>query len=167
MIPTPITRLWRDQRVRFLVVGGFNTGSSLIVSWAVFFLLSQRLHFDARITGEIASVICTVINVTVAFVGYKFVVFRTRGNSLHEYLRFYIVYAIPITAGLVLQPVLMTFIQKLYGSKFSFYIATALITGGTVIISYHGHKRVTFRQKHSKDVSSTPATEPSRYPTSH
>ena len=140
-----VTRLWRDQRVRFLVVGAFNTGNSVLVSYAVFFLLTRHLHLDPRIIGEITGVLCTVINITIAFLLYKFIVFNTRGNYLREYLRFYIVYAIPTAAGLLLLPILMTLLRRYFGTR-TFYVTQAIITAITVVASYFGHKNVTFRQ---------------------
>jgi putative flippase GtrA len=176
-----ITRLWRDQRVRFLVVGAFNTAISIPVSWSIFFFLAKLLHLDQRLIAEITTVIATILNITIAFVGYKFVVFRTRGNYLPEYLRFYIVYAIPTICGLVLLPVLMTVLQHRFGN-YTFYIAQGFLTAVTIIISYVGHKRITFRQTNVPDPTgpphgfpieplppestSTPAKAPSRYPTS-
>ena len=39
-----------------------------------------------------------------ASVSYRFLVFRTRGNYLRAYLRFYAVYAVPTAAGFILFP---------------------------------------------------------------
>src|SRR5438445_367551 len=82
----------RGQLLRYLVVGGWNT----LFGYSCFFLLVRLfLHFlpaQPALSASIALVFATVINVTVSFLGYKWFVFRTRGNYLREYRRSLLVY---------------------------------------------------------------------------
>jgi putative flippase GtrA len=120
------------QPVRFLIAGGFNTVWGYGSFALLYYLLSPCLHYFAILT------IANVINVTVSFTTYKFLVFCTRGNYLREYLRFYAVNAIPIILGYVLFPLLT---QALHVNP---YLAQAFILVVTVITSYFGHKHISF-----------------------
>ena len=128
-----VARAAASQPLRFLVVGGWNTGSSYLVFAVLYYLFSPYVHYLVVLAAA------TVVNVTNAFLCYKFFVFRTRGNFLREYLRFYTVYAVPIGAGLVL----LTFAIEVL--KMNAYLAQALITLGMTIVSYFGHKHFSFR----------------------
>lgn len=122
-----------NQPLRFLVVGGWNTGSSYLVFAVLYYLFSPYAHYLVILAAA------TVVNVTNAFLCYKFFVFRTRGNYLREYLRFYTVYAVPIGVGLAL----LTFAIEVL--KMNAYAAQALITAGMAVVSYFGHKHFSFR----------------------
>ena len=80
-----------------------------------------------------------LINVTMAYCSYKFFVFRTKGNYLREYLRFYAVYAVPIGVGFALLP----FLIEVFG--LNAYLAQAIVIGVTTTVGYFGHKHVSFR----------------------
>jgi putative flippase GtrA len=81
--------------VRYLIVGGWNTLFGYLSFATLYYFFSPVVHY------MLIMVMSTVINITNAFVFYKFLVFRTRGNYLREYLRFYAVYAVPIAAGFI------------------------------------------------------------------
>ena len=131
--------LCRDRAIveapeaRFLVVGGGNTASGYTVSSLVYYLL----HAFTPLLAIIA--ICTVINVTVSYVTQKFLVFRTRGNTVAEYLRFYVVSGVSIVLSFVLLPIAID------GLKMNPYLSMAIVTGITTGVSYFGHKHVSFR----------------------
>jgi putative flippase GtrA len=124
-----------SQPLRFLAVGAFNTGAGYLVFALLYYLFSPYAHYLV-ILGASA-----VINVTIAFVCYKFIVFRTRGNYLREYLRFYAVYAVPIGVGVAL----LTFAIEVL--KMNAYLAQGLITIGMAVVSYFGHKHISFRPR--------------------
>jgi putative flippase GtrA len=104
----------RGQLRRYLVVGVWNT----LFGYGCFFLMVRLLlHLvpaQPALTASIATVLATIINVTVSFLGYKWFVFRTRGNYLREYRRSMLVYLpsfvfnglaiAPLTALLPLAP---------------------------------------------------------------
>ena len=128
-----ILRVWRHQGLRYLVAGGTNTALSYGVFALSYHLLAPYVHY------MIVVVCCTVINITVAYLNYKFVVFRTRGNYVREYLRFYGVYAVPIGLGFLLFPLGVEVLRA------NAYAIQAVITVITVVLSYYGHKHVSFR----------------------
>lgn len=85
-------------------------------------------------------VIGTIINITNAFICHKVFVFRTKGNYIKEYLRYYVVYAVPTALGFIFFPFCIEVL------KMNFYVTQAILTFITVIISWFGHKHISFRQ---------------------
>jgi len=133
-----IARLFRAaadrQELRYLVAGGWNTLFGYSSFALLYYLFAGRVHY------AVIMVASTIINVTMAYVSYKVFVFRTPGNYLREYLRFYAVYAVPIGLGFVLLPLLVE------TTHLNMYLAQAIVTLITVVISYLGHKHVSFRR---------------------
>ena len=78
------------QVVRYLVVGAWNTLFGYGMYALLNFLLAPLLN--EYLAAMAASVLANVIAISVAFLGYKLWVFRTKGNFLREYLRCYLVY---------------------------------------------------------------------------
>jgi putative flippase GtrA len=87
-----------------------------------------------------------VLNITVSFLGYKWFVFRTRGNYLKEWARCLIVYSGSIALGLALLPPTVFVVGHLTGNpRAAPYIAGALLLGVQVILSFLGHKTFSFK----------------------
>ncbi len=124
-----------SQPLRFLAVGVWNTGFGYLAFALLYFLFSPFVHYMAILAATV------VVNVTNSFLCYKFLVFRTRGHYLREYLRFYAVYAVPIGLGFVLLPVAIEVL------KLNAYVAQALITVLMAVVSYLGHKHFSFRRR--------------------
>lgn len=98
----------------------------------LFDLFHSVIHYSVILT------IGYVIGISQAYLCYKFLVFRTKGNYLREYLRFYLVYGIAFLFNLAMLPF---FVEVL---KISPIISQGVIVLLTVIISYLGHKRFSF-----------------------
>jgi putative flippase GtrA len=136
------------QMMRYLIVGLWNT----LFGYGCFFLLVRiflhALPTRPSLTASIASVVATVSNVTVSFLGYKWFVFRTKGNYWREYSRSMLVYLpslvlnavaiAPLTEALRLMPSLKTKAP---------YVAGAALAGITVVASFFGHKHISFKTK--------------------
>jgi putative flippase GtrA len=89
------------QFLRYLSVGVFNTVFGYLTYAITFTLLSAVIA--ARVlylAAPLAAIISTPLNITVAFFGYKFLVFRTRGNYLAEWLKCFAVYGTGMLPGL-------------------------------------------------------------------
>jgi putative flippase GtrA len=101
------------QFVRYLCVGVFNTlfgYTTFVVSLTLLnAVLPGRWLY---LTVVLASVISTPFNITVAYVGYKFFVFRTQGNYLREWLKCFAVYGRSMIPGLVALAALTRFLQS-------------------------------------------------------
>ena len=130
-----ITAIWSLQQFRYLVTGGVNTLLSYAIGAITFYLLVDKIHY------LLIMIVSTVICVTVSYVNHKIFVFRTEGNFIREYLRFYLVYAVPICFAFVAFPVFYVVLGV------NPYVAQALIMAVTVVASYIGHKRISFRTR--------------------
>ena len=94
-----------------------------------------------------ASITAKPIAITVAFLGYKHFVFRTKGNYLKEWLRCFAVYGVSIpvellilyvaTKGLLLVPPIRIYAPYLAGIVNSIVIAS---------YSYFAHKKFSFKR---------------------
>jgi putative flippase GtrA len=88
-----------------------------------------------------------LIAITVAFFGYKWFVFRTKGHYLREWLRCIIVYSGTIVFSAIALAPLVGLIR--HTSRYQTqapYIAGAVVAVFTVISSFFGHKYLSFRQ---------------------
>jgi len=94
-----------------------------------------------------ASLVSNFIAISVAFLGYKWFVFRTRGNYLREWLRAFAVYGSSVVVStLALAPVVGLIRHTTRYQTEAPYIAAAVIMIFTVISSFLGHKRFSFRK---------------------
>ena len=125
---------YAQQSLRFLIVGAWNTAFGYLSFVLLYYFFSPFVHYLAIQAATV------VINVTNAFLCHKFIVFRTRGNYLREYLRFYVVYAVPIGLGFVLLP----FGIEVLGMNA--YLTSAVSICLLTFISYFGHKHYSFRR---------------------
>jgi putative flippase GtrA len=118
----PTTRLQRilslmpkGQFIRYLCVGVFNT----LFGYTMFVIALTLLNtaIPGRflyLTAPLASVIVTPLNITVAYFGYKFFVFRTRGNYLIEWLKCFAVYGSGMIPGIVVLSALTKLLQTTF-----------------------------------------------------
>jgi putative flippase GtrA len=134
------------QVVRYLLVGVWNT----LFGYGLYALLTYLLTPLIPYAYMAAALLGTAVCITVSFLGYKLLVFRTRGNFLQEYLRCYLVYGTSTLVNLVLLPVLVA-VLNLYVEPqvYAPYIAGAILTVGTVVASFIGHQQYTFAHKPS------------------
>jgi putative flippase GtrA len=132
------------QFVRYLLVGGFNT----LFGYGLFAGLNWWLSRYSEYGYLLAAVLGNLIAITVAFLGYKWFVFRTRGHYLREWIRCLGVYGSTMLIGLaglvILVPV---FRHHMSNPQPAPYLAAAAMTAVGIVFSFLGHKNVTFRQK--------------------
>jgi putative flippase GtrA len=94
-----------------------------------------------------AAVLGNLIAISVAFLGYKWFVFRTRGNYLAEYIRCLGVYGGSTLIGLAGLSVLVPILRRhLHEPDQAPYIAGAIMVAVTILFSFLGHKKISFRQ---------------------
>ena len=130
--------------MRYLLVGGFNT----VFGYGLFAFLNWWFTGLGSYGYLYASILASLISITVAFLGYKWFVFRTRGNYLIEWIRCVGVYGSSMLIGLAGLSVLVPILRKsLHRPELAPYIAGAIMTAVTVIISFLGHKNISFRRK--------------------
>lgn len=126
----------------YLVVGLWNT----LFGYGTFALLTAVLTPIVPYSYMWASLLSSFLNITVAYLGYKWFVFKTKGNYLREWLRCVAVYGGGIAIGLIALPVLVTLIRRnTHFSSQAPYIAGAILTAATVVYSFVGHKNFSFK----------------------
>ena len=130
------------QLGRYLLVGIWNTAFAY-GTFALFTALLDRYMPASYMAGSLLS---ALLNITVSFLGYKWFVFKTKGNYLREWGRCLMVYSGSIVLGLALLPptvFIVTYVTE--SPRAAPYIAGALLLGVQVILSFLGHKTFSFK----------------------
>ena len=127
---------------RYLLVGAANT----LFGYGTFALLVAILDPVVPHGYILASVISSLVNITVSYLNYKWFVFKTKGNYLREWARCVVVYSSAIAIKVLLLPVVVFAIRR-WTSYYTAapYIAGAVLIGCTTVYSFVGHKRFSFR----------------------
>jgi putative flippase GtrA len=127
---------------RYLIVGTFNT----LFGYLSFAALTALLAPIIPVSYLAAVVLSTPLNITIAFLGYKWFVFRTKGNYLREWARCFAVYISGTVMAMVLLPILVAVLHYGLGmTKSAPYVAGAILTIFGVIYNFFGHKKFSFR----------------------
>jgi putative flippase GtrA len=137
-----------DEVIRFLLVGGFNTGFSLVVYSGFVILFGHLLpHRGKPLIADIAFVISTPIGITVAFLCYKHFVFRTKGNYLKEWIRCFAVYSVSFPIGLVVLPTATHLLQHVLLTRpYAPFLAGIVNSIIIACYSYFAHKKFSFKR---------------------
>ena len=120
------------QKIDYLLVGIWNTVVGYVSFIVLYYLIGVRVHYS------IIFILSSIISITNAYIGYKIFVFKTSGNYLKEYARFYLVYGSLAMGNLILLPV---------GVEL-FRLPPPIVQGGftflNVFLSFLGHKHFSF-----------------------
>jgi putative flippase GtrA len=132
-----IRRLLRDERVRFLIVGGFNTLFGFALFVVVELLVGQYLGYFVSLYSSY------VIAVVVAFLLHRHFTYRVTGtgNVLVDLVRFASVSLVSLAVNTIALPLLVEVVG------ITPIIAQAFIVVITTLVSYFGHKLFSFRRK--------------------
>ena len=132
-------KVWRkipehhQTKARFFVVGIFNTAWSLSIYPVLYFLAAPlKLHYLSILLFSY------IVNMTVAFITNKYLVFKTSGNHLQEYGKFAVLQVLCFVVNLAALPALV----ELAGMKP--VLAQTLFAILVIISSYFWHSRITF-----------------------
>jgi putative flippase GtrA len=138
----------RREQLLYLVVGGWNTVFGYAV-WALLqFMLGNHLHY------LVVLVLAWPIAVLNAYLGYRYVVFRSRGPILRELPRFSLVYVAALIVGLVALPVLLNVLP------FNIYVVQALLTVIVVVGGYLSHRYFSFGAGRRSGTPKLPSYDP-------
>ncbi|MDD5698419.1 MAG: GtrA family protein [Victivallaceae bacterium] len=121
--------------LRFLLTGGWNTVFGILVYAGLYELLHEKAHYLALMIPA------NILAITNAYICYKLFVFKTKGNVIREYLRFYVVYGASIVMSFVLMFLLVD------GLGLHPIVSQILCTAITIACSYIGHRYFSFRLK--------------------
>jgi putative flippase GtrA len=134
--------------IRFLMVGGFNTVFSIALAYLFIFpveLLFPKLPKAAVTT--IANYAALPIAITVAFLAYKWFVFRTRGNYLKEWIKVFAVYGVSLPFPVVVIPLATSLFQHLHITpRLGSLLALVANSGVIACYSYFAHKKFSFKR---------------------
>lgn len=127
-----------DKIVRFLVTGVWNTVFGVLVYIVLYEGLKQWVNY------LVLTVPANILAITNAYICYKLFVFKTRGNILREYLRFYVVYGCAMLLGFVLMFCLVD------GLGFNPVAAQFLCVPVSIVFSYCSHRNYSFSKPKDK-----------------
>lgn len=127
--------LFADQRFLFLLVGGINTGFSVLL----FSMLV--LGFGPRVPSFVSLSISWTISLVLVFFAYRYIVFRVSGNAWSDFLRFT---GTNVTALLINVVALSIFSDWIGWSAIPVQIG---ITCFVIVFNYFAHKHISFRRK--------------------
>lgn len=139
--PGPLIRLVRDQRVVFLIVGGFNT----VVGFGFFVVADFALGpivdaWAGKVVGTVAVLVASYIpSVLVAFTLQRRFTFKVTGHVVRDFLRFQSVNAVSVLINAIALPIVV-------GLGVPRVPAQAAIVVLTTVISYFGHRYFSFRR---------------------
>lgn len=142
-----IKRFFRSKKFRYLLVGGWNTVFGYSTGVGLYKILEHRWPFP------LIGVVANVLSISMSFVTYKTLVFRTQGRWLQEYLKSYLVYGFTAVVGIVAMWLLVRHFA------IPIWYAQGLVIGLTVAASYVGHSRLTFRVKKDSEEKITRGTK--------
>jgi putative flippase GtrA len=143
-----MARLGQDERVRFLGVGATNT----LVGYLLFAALDQFVFYEVAFGYLLSLVLSYCFSTVLAFVLYRRFVFRVAGHVWRDLARFLGVNALAVGINLALLP----FLVEVVGT--SPLISQALILVCTTLVSFLGHKSVSFRRTDAERVPTTAST---------
>ena len=123
-----------SEKINYLLVGGWNTLFGFLAFALLYYWLGRAIHYVVLL------VIANLLSISNAYISYKLFVFRTAGNYLKEYLRFYVVYGVAFLLNIALLPLCV----ELF--RLSPVIAQAGLMFINVVFSYFGHKNFSFRR---------------------
>jgi len=146
-----VNHLASGKVVRYLLVGAWNTlfGYCCFFTFAWLFLKLMPLH--PSLAASVASLVATPVSITVSFIGYKFLVFKTKNNLLHEYARSLLVYLPTLLISAIAIAPFTAILRRMFPQHIQQapYVAGALLTCFTVVTSFFGHKHISFRNTSS------------------
>lgn len=129
------------QFLQYLIVGGWNTA----FAYGSYALLTALLQPHFAHGYLVASVLASFINITVSFLGYKWFVFKTKGNYLGEWMRAVAVYSSAIVIGTASLPPLVVLLRHRIRPALAPYTAGAVVMFFSVLYSFLGHRKFSFR----------------------
>jgi putative flippase GtrA len=131
------------QFARYVAVGGFNT----LFGYGLFALLNWALSRVMPYGYLAATLLGNLIAVTVAFLGYKWIVFRTAGNYLREWLRCIGVYGTGMAISFAGMAILVPIARRhMLHPQRAPYVVGAALTLVMVVVSFVGHRNISFRE---------------------
>ena len=122
------------NKVKYIITGIWNTGFSYLVFMALYYFFSNTNYIFILCISQ-------VIGITNAYIVYKFIVFKTKGNYLKEYFRFYLVYGFSLLLNFLLIIIFVDFWNM------NPLVAQGIIAFIVALIGYFGHSFFSFGKR--------------------
>ena len=130
--------------VRYLAVGACNT----IFGYGCFALFTLLLTPLLSYGYVVASLFANLFSITFAFFGYKWFVFKTKGNYLKEWIRCLGVYAGGMILSAAALPFVVGIIRRQPGhDRKAPYIAGVIVLVFSIAFSFFGHRHISFADR--------------------
>ena len=84
----------QNEKLRFLLVGGFNTAVSFIIYYIILYLTSGR--------EQLSLFLMYIININISIITMRYYVFRSHGNLVSEYIKAFSSYIVLYFVNMVL-----------------------------------------------------------------
>lgn len=123
-----------NKKLRFLLAGGYNTAFGYIVFVALKIALPNSVHYLTMLC------LAFVISVVHAFFVQKYLVFRTKGYVILEFLRFVVVNLSSLIINALILSALVRF-------ELNILLAQAISTIVTTLLCYLGHDKFSFKSQ--------------------
>lgn len=131
-------RMIRNDKLRYLVAGAYNTVFGYANFVGLYALFSSTLHYLYIL------LLSHAVSVTNAYCSYRLLVFREADSGWLPFVRFNAVYVFALGFNMVALPVLVEYVD------IHVLAAQALVVMLTVVGSYLLHRRFTFKIKNAR-----------------
>ena len=129
------------QKIRFLLVGGFNTVFAyVLLNLLNFLFLSLDLAYSETIIANVALIIQYVVSVNVSFITMRYYVFQSHGVWIQEYIRAWSVYLLLFVIN---APIITLFMEFL---NWDLWLSQAVFLVIETILTFVLHKYYSFRK---------------------
>ena len=134
--------------VRFLAVGVFNTVISIALAYVFIFPVGYFFpKLPRAAVTTIANYAALPIAITVAFLAYKWFVFRTHGNYFKEWLKVFAVYGVSLPFPAIVIPVATSLFLSLHFTPRLVSLLALIANSGVIACySYFAHKKFSFKR---------------------
>jgi putative flippase GtrA len=128
-----ITSMASNKKLRYLLVGTWNTIFGYLCAVGLYY------YFGELLGVIVIGIVSNIASISMSFITYKMLVFKTHGNWLSEYLKTFLVYGMSSLIGIF---ILYVGVSRL---KFEFWIVQGLAIILVAILSYLTHSKFTFK----------------------
>jgi putative flippase GtrA len=126
---------------RYMAVGMCNA----VFGYSTYAGLTALLTPHIPYAYMVASVLSNFLNITFAFLNYKWFIFKTKGRYFAEWCRCLVVYGGTMALGTASLPVVVFALKRLAPfDRSAPYVAGALLMGTTAMAGFLGHKNFSF-----------------------
>lgn len=121
-----------SSSVRYLLVGTYNAGVGFLIFYLINYAVGDTLHYLLVLVASY------FISLTHAYIGQRWLVFRSTAPWWREYLRFLVVNLTGMAGNALL---LFVFVE----SGMALMLAQAISVLIVTVLSYFGHRYFSFR----------------------